>query len=165
MFSIVFLDDEVPEPRLAKNEKAVFASISANDLQEKIIAPINYWSEVQYQKQWADAIEKLLSGQRERVGLLTEMYDPDSAPFPVMIWSLYKVGNDICMQNYYQSLQQLSKDFNFDDIYGLIHERETVTEDGGEISEWKIDTKDLESFVLGLKAATKNKQLDSRYEI
>lgn len=138
MFKISFLSEQ-------SNSEAS-AEIVVNDFRERLSIPLGYWAKNDYEEQWIAAITSILEPNTTKAALVTEMYDPLTANF-INIWPLYKDDDRIYIQNSILFLDKLKGDFQISQLSSYVLERETINEDGDDISEWNISIKDLEEFI------------------
>lgn len=136
-FSIKLADGD----KYLDNELVAVGNIQIGSFNEEFQASLSYWSRENYQTQWMDAVYKLINGE-DKVALITSMYPPKTANF-IIWWMMYRIGENVHVQNQVLFLDELDKDFEEENVYQFIPERETVTEDGDVISEWIISLKDI----------------------
>lgn len=145
---IEFLDQSVPNERLAHGERAKFAVIKIGAFTEKLIVPLNYWSAEDYRQQWADACRKITqSTGLVKAALVTEIYDAKETEFATMLWPLYKSGDDVYVRNVYVPANQLKNAKNFDDIYSVVQDRRKSES----ASEWRVSLSDVKRWLHELE--------------
>lgn len=74
------------------------------------------------------------------------MYDPNTANY-IFLWTLYVEKNIVYIQNQILFLQELNTPFDESCIYNFVSDRETMDEEGHQISEWAIQIDDLKKFL------------------
>ena len=137
-FSIYFED-------IDNSETIIYGRIKIFDFNERFESDLSYWSKKKYQQHWNESIVRIINGE-DASCLITSMRNPKTANF-IFWWLLYRVGEDIFIQNQVLLFDHLKVSFNENNPYIHIEERETVTENGIPISEWKVSIRDLKEFV------------------
>jgi hypothetical protein len=87
---------------------------------------------------------------RNKSAFITTMYDPTTANF-IFWWVMYLVGNDVYIQNHVLFMDELDEPFDESDFIKFVPERETVTEDGEPISEWKVSIEDIRQALVTIE--------------
>ena len=119
------------EPALALGE------ITLDDFVETFEAPLTFWSADRYESQWREGVDRLLKGAL-RSCLITSMLGSGSEPFGVW-WKLYREGDYVVVQNQLLLAEVLGGDFDPDEPYRFIRDRQSCSaDDGAPISEWVI---------------------------
>ena len=122
--------------------------ISIGEFKESFIMPLNSWTINDYKQQWKEGIERLKNHNNSC--LVTTVQNLHSNGMGMM-WVLYKVGDDIFIQNHLLNREILKefgdsqkiKNFTPKMCYGFISSRKTLTEYGTKVSEWSISAKDF----------------------
>ncbi|MFG3339618.1 hypothetical protein [Glycomyces sp. NPDC048151] len=108
-------------------------------------ASLDHWTIQQYTESWRSQLAKIASGEPVAV-LLTNVQDPRSANF-FRGWTVYNPGDGFL---YFQDglifVEELPDGWTLDDLSGFAEERETETEEGHRISEWRIDEADIDPY-------------------
>jgi hypothetical protein len=146
-FKIDFLEDKIPVEKLQSSDEAVWAQVVIGDFAERLEVPLNYWQQDDYKRQWADALSKILSGNYSKTALITSMCNPDKPDYAITIWPLYRVGNDVFVHNQWLQIQEFGSPFELENFYKKLDDRQTKTDDGQPISEWKTNVKDLAEWL------------------
>jgi hypothetical protein len=108
-------------------------------------ASLDHWDLQQYTESWRAQLAKVSSGGPVGV-LLTNVQDPASANF-FRGWTIYNPGDGFFyLQDGLFFVDELPAGWSLDDPSTLAEERETVTEDGHQISEWRIDEADIDPY-------------------
>ena len=142
-FSISLLPEVLRSPD--SDEMSALGIIRMGDFQETFNASLSYWNAGQYRRHWLKAVTRLV-GTETTSCLITSMFDPAVANF--IIWHpMYRQGDVVHIQNQILFLEEQPKPFNERDPFSSVAERQTRSEDG-EVSEWSVSIKDLESFLL-----------------
>lgn len=139
MFDLEFISDE-PEPQDEGADAwlALRGRATLGDYKEEFLAPIGYWTRGDYERQWIAAARRLLTGA-DRTGFFTQALR--------FWWVIWREGGDVFVHE-----QILVEDASFGpldpaDPYRQIGERYTVSEDGEQVSEWRLEIADIEGFV------------------
>lgn len=138
-------------------EKGCFGFITINDFYERFFSPIDFWDRDKYLENWYKELNKLINGF-SCAKLITKIYNPDYMNF-LQAWILYKVDNTVFIQEQFFLVEELPKPFSLENFYLKELERETKSEDGEEISEWKIDISDIKLFLSKIELKVKNVNL------
>ncbi len=145
-FSICFLDEVVSMDRDMSELR--LGLIVIGDFEERFEASLSYWAVEDYQKQWKQALERIIAGE-PKSSLITSMHDPQNANF-VTWWLLYRDGQQVHVQNQLLFMDQISGPYDLANPYVYIPDRETVDEDGNRISEWRTTIAEIEEFLKAL---------------
>jgi hypothetical protein len=119
------------EPDLALGE------ITLDDFVEKFETPLTFWNADRYERQWRDGIARLLNGAL-RSCLITSMLDSRSEVFGAW-WKLYREGDHVVVQNQLLLSELFGGDFDPDEPYRYIPERQKSSAEGIPISEWLLE--------------------------
>ena len=129
-FSIQFLHEQASDTRIA----AKTGLITVGRFEEKFESSTEFWSALEYERHWLDALTRLYNGA-ERSCLITSITDPRTANF-IFWWPVYRVGDGACFQNHVLFTSDIGGDFDPRVPYSCVPERCTTNEDGLPISEW-----------------------------
>jgi CdiI N-terminal domain len=148
VFSIGFTDDDqsVPEFGRLAGVPHRFVLTVMDDYESRIAAPLHVWSEADYEAQWTEGVERLLSGA-ESSCLVRRMEDPASGDQTVHFWTLYR-SDDESVAVHDTAYWAQSHGGPLDP--GLIYEAVppfTTSHDGLPPLESRIDTADLASWL------------------
>ncbi len=133
------------------DDLVVVGEITLGEHQERFHSAIDYWSTRQYEESWHTALKRLVDGE-EVSCLVTNMVDPEHANF-LTVWPLYRIGNQVHVQNQIVFLQELDHPFSAAEPWRSVDARETVDEDGNRISEWVVSLHDVRQFLEAEAAA------------
>ncbi|MBV9110201.1 MAG: hypothetical protein JO306_12395 [Gemmatimonadetes bacterium] len=136
-FSIRFLDEG--------DDDARYGEIRLGDFGERFLANLSFWSEAEYERQWRDAVGRILSAEDAVSALITSTGDPSDTA-GVMWWTMYRQGALIQVQNHICFFDQLPEPFDLADPYRSVPPHRRVGEDGEAISEWTVTVAEVESF-------------------
>lgn len=127
------LSEEPGEPDLALGE------ITLGSFIEQFEMNLSTWSVERYQRQWYEGIQKILDGASKSC-LMTSFWREDDA-FGGEWWPMYRVQDYVIVQDQFirpDIFSQKFDNFDPDDPYPSIPDRESVNEDGQKISEWSV---------------------------
>jgi hypothetical protein len=142
-FSIRVLNEPV---ETVYDENCHWCWIDINDYSERFPAPLTVWNIDQYKQQWERAIARILKGEAITY-LITGLRDPWNSDF-ISLFVLYREGDDVFIQNQIILCEGNEDKIAKMDLLDLVEERETHTEEGEEISEWKVPIDELRFFVV-----------------
>jgi hypothetical protein len=143
MFCIGFTLDAAIEWH---EEPARRGEIVLGSFREEFLAPLVYWSEEDYVRQWRRGVRRILNGH-ERSCLMVRMYDPSAANI-LEWWPMYRVADEnILVTDALLFLDQLASPLSADDPYPHIRDFSALSENGEPISSWHVTPKDLEDYL------------------
>jgi len=116
---------------------------------EDFHASTSYWDSEKYLSQWKQGLEYICAGS-DKSAVITTMYNPATANF-IYWWVMYRVGRDIYMQNHVLLMEELDEPFNENDFQVFVPDRQTVTEEGEVISEWKVCIDDVKQALAAFE--------------
>jgi hypothetical protein len=106
-------------------------------------ASLDHWTIQQYTESWRTQLAKIARGGPVAV-LLTSVHDPRSANF-FRGWTVYNPGDgSLYLQDGLFFTDDLPAGWTLADPSTFAEARETVTEEGHRISEWKMEPADLD---------------------
>ncbi len=143
MFSIGLLPD-LPSD-MQSDKKANLGLIQIGAFEERFTASFAYWGPPDYERHWEEAIDRIVAGSSTSC-LITSMASPSTASF-IFWWPLYRLGNQVFIQNHILFFERLIVPFNENDPYASVRPRRTIDEDGHAISEWVTSIDDLRMFL------------------
>jgi CdiI N-terminal domain len=127
-------------------DKELNGEIEIGDFRENILIPISFWPIQKYVSQWKEAIDSISDGTTgKKSALITQIYDPEDAEY-VNCWPIYRDGETVFVQNRLLFKKDLDEGFNPENIERYIDKRESIDEDGNEISEWKTTISELQQW-------------------
>ncbi len=130
---------------ITDDEKFSSGKIIIGEFSEDFQASMSYWNRDKYVFQWKQALRRII-GDAKTTALITSMYDPQLANF-IFWWILYRDGEDVYVQNHVLFMDDIDDSFDEKCIYDYIPLRETVNEDGDNISEWTTNLKVIKAFL------------------
>lgn len=137
MLSIELSNEVIP----FEGEQVLHGELRIDCFNEHFNAPISYWDRNKYLSQWKQGLNLILDGHSKSAFIAT-MYDPKTADF-IFWWVMYRVGSNVYLQNHILFMDGLNEPFDENHFSKFVPERETVTEDGDAISEWKVSVEDI----------------------
>lgn len=129
----------------SEDEQILVGNIKIEDFH----VPLSYWDRNEYLSQWTKGLEAIFEGSKKSA-FITAMYNPATANF-IFWWVIYRVGNDVYIQNHVLFVDELKERFNESDFIKYVPERETITEDDDPISEWKVNIDDIRKALLTIE--------------
>ncbi|GAN64162.1 hypothetical protein AA0313_2881 [Acetobacter indonesiensis NRIC 0313] len=123
-------------------EEGFFGRIFIDSFNEAFFSNTSFFNEVDYQKQWCQAVEVLF--HKKKSYFLVNVYDPKVANF-FTSWPCYLHNESIYLQN----RMLLSEQFNLDKIISFesdIDDLSFVGDEGRKISTWRTDIKSMIDF-------------------
>jgi hypothetical protein len=139
-FDIVFTAD-----RLDDDAAVAIGEIRLDEHRESFQAVLGYWSVGDYESSWLAAVRRSVAGAAVSC-LVTSLPDPRQAEF-VTTWPVYRVGDDVYVQNQLLFLDELDQPFDPSQPWASTPARTVQDEDGRPISEWRLDLSALRDFV------------------
>ncbi len=137
-FSINFIDYKSPDKFLTRGQ------ISIGDFAEEFECAIHYWNKEKYINQWLEGCNKIC--EESKSALMTSIHEPKKANFMVW-WVMHREKNIIYIQNHLLMMEGLLSPFVEENIYEHIRDRETIDEDGNEISEWQTTVSEVQEWL------------------
>lgn len=125
--------------------------ITIGDFSEGFFASLTYWDIDEYERSWAASVRHALASEEADSVLITSITEPSTSNF-VFSWPLHRRGDVVYVQNAIIFLDELSTPFDPRQPWLSVNPRETVTEDGDHISEWRTSADALRTF-LGTAAS------------
>ena len=120
-------------------------TIVAGTLREDFESSLSWWSAPSYKRHWREAILRLILGSAS-TAIITNCTDPHSSNF-ITWWPGYRIGSDAVFQQQILFVDDLSGSFDPSSPFGHVAERESETEDGIPISEWRVPLDDLADYL------------------
>lgn len=120
--------------------------------QESFRAFVGVWTVEDYKASWIAALRHLVGGATTSC-LITSLTTPADGHF-VTTWPLYRVGDDVYLQNrllFHEDPDHIVEAHAHElDPYApweSVDPRETIDEDGQQISEWALRVEDIQEFL------------------
>ena len=139
MFDIRFLDAP-PEAR-EEGGYALWGEITLGDYRERFLAPITLWSRERYEQHWREAADRLLRGG-ERTAFFTVAWQ--------FWWTMARQGEVVLVQEELLTGDRgepLGPVLDPEVVpYELLEPVRLQSEDGNEISTWRVTIADVKAF-------------------
>lgn len=130
----------------ADDDLVAVGKITLGEDWELFHAPVHYWSAHDYEENWRAALKRLVDGE-EISCLITNMFEAKYSNF-ITTWPLYRIGDRVHVQNRIIFRDELDRPFDEAKPWLSVSPRETVNEDGREISEWVVSLEDVRQFLV-----------------
>jgi len=131
-----------------KADEGEYGEITLGDFSEHFIAPTDYWGMRAYEKQWREAVRRVVDSDSDIDSMLIISMPNLSEADVIESWPLYKVGSNVFVQNSRIDQELLDEKIDEENLYKIIPPRETISKDTGEpISEWKLSLGDLKDWL------------------
>jgi hypothetical protein len=144
-FSISFLDEPVfydEQTPMAAGELVL------GEYRETFCASLFQWSKSDYGAQWRGAIKTLLEDSKS--ALMVHYVSQEFAD-NFEWWKMYREGDVVYFQNQLPWHEQMTQPFLVENLSLSIGDRKTINEDGDQISEWKVQLREVENFAKTLR--------------
>jgi hypothetical protein len=137
MFAIEFLG----EPHIEFNESAIRGRITLGEFSEEFVASLAFWTVDDYRKQWRNAAERIVNGEARSCFVASMRESPNDGA--IFLWTAYKLADTVYFQHNLLLSETVKGTFEPSNIYAQVEERQIKTEDGSQISEWRILVSDV----------------------
>ncbi len=131
-----------------------WAAIEVDDFRERIIIPVEYWSPLDYHRQWLAACRCLLAGEA-RAAFLVDVRGDWSSMNMSFSWVAYVEGASVYVQHHILFPEQFP-DAGLLSPHLAVHDRETRSTEpetlGDPISEWRTKLEAIAAFGSQLEA-------------
>lgn len=141
MFDIRFITGE-PVYRDQDGRSGLWGAIVLGDFTERFVAPLGWWTEADYQRQWAEGARRLIDGASESAFV-------EAAGR--LWWTAWREGDVVYVQQ-----QLILADPAMSPAwsagpgnlpYDLVGRRSSETDDGQAVSTWVLTVADLREFI------------------
>lgn len=112
---------------------------------ESFQSDLGAWSMEDYERQWREAIARVLSGSPSSA-LITSYRGP-GADFH-FVWPFWRDGATVVFQQRLLFTGEHAEPFDPSRVYEIVGERVTIDEDGQRVSEWVVPLGHLANFLL-----------------
>jgi CdiI N-terminal domain len=143
-FSIKFLEKPLIYPFDDAKTPAASGELTMGQSTEGFYSSLYQWSTQNYEKQWSDAIRVLLGGAL-KAALIVEYLSPDVAS-QLEWWAMYREGEVVYFQHQLVFYRQLTNPFSLDAPFASLRDRQTINQEGQQISEWSVSLSEIEQF-------------------
>lgn len=144
-FSITFLSDR---PAWLEKQESL-AEVIIGTFREQITVPLEFWTKNDYREHWSHSLHELTNSVSpvSNVALVTEMHNPRTANF-IKYWALYRKPGDsvVHVQEHILFLDKLTEPFSVDNLSQYVEQRESITAEGDNISEWTLSIEDIQAW-------------------
>ena len=120
--------------------------IKIGSFQEHFMATLTYWEIDDYFNHWKVAIERVTQSTLASC-LITSMVDPVTSSH-IFWWPMYRENDTVIFQNHILFFDKLKSPFDERNPFLTVPERQTVDEDGNNISEWTVHISELMEFLI-----------------
>lgn len=139
MFDISFLHTP------PANHTVCHGRIQIGEFTEVFESPLDYWSKSEYESQWHSGVRRIVE-ERADSCIITSLTEPSSANF-LFWWPIYLDGRHVVFQNQVLFLKQCESEFEANRPWLSLRPRQTMSEDGNRISEWRVHATLLEDWL------------------
>ena len=112
---------------------------------ESFQSDLGAWSMGDYERQWREAIARLLSGSPSSA-LITSFHGP--AADSHVVWPCWRDGATVVFQQRLLFAGEFAEPFDPAQVYEIVGERVTIDEEGRRVSEWVVPLGHLANFLL-----------------
>ncbi len=102
-----------------------------------------FWDSFRYEEHWVESARRVLGG--EGALFVASIAEPATSNF-IMTWPCYRIGDEVIFQQCVLFLDDIEGVFNPLTPHVYLPQRETVTEEGDRVSEWKTSASALRRF-------------------
>lgn len=140
----ITIDVDTP-PVVEFDEKCLEGRITIGSFSEGLSLPVECWTPNDYVEQWREGLDRFARGVHPTC-LVTEMRDPNRACF-INVWPIYADSQFAVIHNQILLCDEIRGRFTGKNFYEFVNPRETVSEDGTPISEWRIPIAAIDRFI------------------
>jgi hypothetical protein len=133
-------------PDTINSEDELFGEITIGDYQEKFASSLKLWSVDEYRRQWRSALKEIIEGVGKSQSALITLAGDVQSNISITCWPLYRDGDVVYVQNRFLFADDLPRSFKVEDIRDYIGERTKYSDEGDQISEWKVPLGDIQAF-------------------
>ena len=142
MFDIAFLPDEPPYED-EEEWSGLWGRIELGaELRERFVAPIGWWTREDYERQWVEGARRLVEGARESAFVVEAGR---------LWWTAWREGETVVLQQRLLLVEEeLAPAWTADAAhlpYALVGERCSQSEEGADVSEWRVPLVAMRSFL------------------
>lgn len=138
---------EFAKSRGEPTEGIAHGRITIGSFSEVFEASLEFWTEDDYKRHWNSAIRRTTEGNVKSC-LITSITNPQTANF-LFWWPVYRDGDQAVFQNQVLFLHESRASFNPAEPYDFVPDRETLSEDGAPVSEWRVPLACFEDYLSG----------------
>ena len=150
-FSIRFISG----PNNEFNEPSMRGLITLGEFSEEFVAPLAYWTAEDYRKQWAEAARRIVNGAAHSCFVTAMRASPANGA--MFLWAAYRLDDTVYFQEKLLIEETAIETFDPLNLYAQVDEQHrTETDDGNQISEWRVSVSDIKNYLQKAKAAHKD---------
>jgi hypothetical protein len=142
MFAIRFGAEAFSEA--GPDQASLYGTIVLGDHRETFISSLTYWSRAQYEEHWRSALQRVAVEGNDSC-LITSLSNP-SVSNMLFWWPMYRDPDIVHFQEGILLFETLDRPFDPARPFDVIPPRETVNEDGLQISEWHVPVQEIYDF-------------------
>jgi hypothetical protein len=149
MFDIAFTDE--PPERLEEGGQGLLGRLRLGAESEGFLAPLALWQRADYERQWAEAAERLLGGASTTAFVTVAWHT---------WWPMWREGDRVRVHEQLLLVQPIGRVVPLSDVhrtpYELIAAHPVDLSDGHRVSCWEVSVADIAAFATrhGARAAS-----------
>lgn len=129
-----------------RNDQTALGRILIGSFCERFELITSYWSTLDYQEHWQNALHYLISHRQSAVALMTWMA-PVSVEAIRRAWILYRENDRVFVQERVFIPGEHPATFDNNEMMVNLRPRETRDEEGNKISEWETSVAAIKGFL------------------
>jgi hypothetical protein len=141
----MFAIEIIGNPQIAFGELAARGRITLGEFSEEFVAPLIFWTPDDYRKQWHEAAERILNGSERSCFVAAMRKSPLDGV--IFLWPAYRDGDVVYVQHKLLLPEFVKGSFDTSNPYAQVDERRTMSEEGEQISEWRVSVEDIARFL------------------
>lgn len=141
----MFAIELIGNPQIECGELAARGRITLGEFSEEFVAPLVFWTEKDYRRQWHEAAARILNGCARSCFVAAMRESPLDGV--IFLWPAYKDGEAVYIQNELLLPELVRGSFDPLNPYAQVDERRTMTDEGEQISEWQVSVGDIARFL------------------
>lgn len=145
MFSISFTDSPPDYPYDDLSITAQSGLLVLGNTLEGFSANLGTWDRATYEEHWLSQLSLVATGRR-KVALIVSFTPPELSS-NLEIWALFRDGERVYLQNHLPWYSNFPANFQVSLINDYLQEREVLTHEGQQISEWETSVRDIQLFL------------------
>lgn len=124
--------------------------ICLGEFREEFASSLSYWIRDDYENQWREGIERILSGDLDASAIVVDIMSPYKTDSTLSWWLMYVEGEFVCFQEHILDFGRLPKGFQRRNLYSYIPSRHETKSDCSELapSEWVLEKRELEEWIV-----------------
>lgn len=131
------------------SETCLSGVICLGEFQEKFASSLSYWKRDDYEAQWKEGVERILSGDFISSAIVVDIMSPEREDSILTWWPMYLDGDCVCFHEQFLILNKLPQGFQRKNLYSYIQPRHIPVLDPSELpsSEWIVETRELREWI------------------